>query len=83
MFVSADGVQYGTFKVGPDVATDHDIGPWHITADGQFCNTWHVWRGRRERCYAAYREGETFELHAQDRLGTEVFRRVAGNPEGY
>jgi hypothetical protein len=83
MFVSADGVQYGTFKVGPDVGTDHDIGPWHITPDGHFCYRWSVGDGGRERCFAVYREGETLELYPKDRLGKEMFRRVPGNPEGY
>ena len=69
-------------KVGPCVAR-HDVGTWHITADGHFCRTWHVWDGQRERCFAVYREGETFELELQDRFAKEVYRRVPGNPEGY
>jgi hypothetical protein len=83
MFVSADGMQYSTFKAGPDAGIEHDVGTWYITPDGHFCNTWHAWRGRRERCFAVYREGETLELYPQDRLGKDVFRRVPGNPEGY
>ena len=80
LFLAASGVQYGASKGGPG----HDVGTWHITADGQFCNTWHVWRGRRERCFVVYREGETFELHATDRLDKGVsHHRVPGNPEGY
>jgi hypothetical protein len=90
MFVSADGVLYGTFKGGPAAGTEHDVGRWHITPEGQFCRTWHVWDKRRERCYTLhvalpvmYRGGETFEFSVQDRWGTEMYRRVPGNPEGY
>ena len=35
LFLAASGVQYGASKGG----TEHDVGTWHITADGQFCNT--------------------------------------------
>ena len=83
MFVAADGMQYGRLKTRPDAGAEHDVGTWHITPDGHFCNTWHVWRSRRERCFAVYREGETFELYPQDRLGKDAYRRVLGNPEGY
>jgi hypothetical protein len=82
IFVAPDGVLYGTLKGGPDMGTEHDMGSWHITPDGHFCSTcW--WGGRREHCFAVYREGETFELYLKDRFGREVFRRVPGNPEGY
>jgi hypothetical protein len=77
IFLAASGVQYGRWPAATDVGT------WHITADGQFCNTWHVWRGRRERCLLVYPEGETFELHAKDHLEKGVYRHVPGNPEGY
>lgn len=77
MFPAADGVLYGTTK------DDIDVGTWHITPDGEFCRTWHVWDGRRERCYAVYREGETFELYTKGRWGKVVARRTPGNPEGY
>jgi hypothetical protein len=77
IFPAASGVQYGRWPAASDVGT------WHITADGYFCNTWHVWRGRRERCHVVYREGETFELQAKDRLDKGVLRRALGNPEGY
>jgi hypothetical protein len=83
MFVSADGVLYGTFKGGPDASTEDDVGRWHIMPEGEFCRTWHVWDGRRERCYSMYREGETFEFSPKDRFVKEVYRRVLGNPEGY
>jgi hypothetical protein len=83
MFVAGDGVLYGTFSRRPDGGTEHDVGRWHITPEGQFCHTWHVWDRRRERCFAVYREGETFELYPQDRLGKDEYRRVPGNPEGY
>jgi hypothetical protein len=79
LFLATSGVQYGASKGG----TEYDVGTWHITADGYFCNTWHVWRGRRERCHIVYREGETFELQAKDRLDKGVLRRAPGNPEGY
>jgi hypothetical protein len=79
LFLAASGVQYGASKGG----TEHDVDTWHVTADSQFCNMWHMWRGRRERCFVVYREGETFALHAKDRLDKEVYRRVLGNPEGY
>jgi hypothetical protein len=81
MFVSANGVLYGTFKGGPDGSTEHDVGRWHITADGQFC--WHMWGGRLAGCAAVYREGETFEFSPQDRFVREMYRRQPGNPEGY
>ena len=83
MFVSADGALYGTFTSGHAARTDDDIGRWHITPEGQFCRTWHVWERRRERCYTVYREGERFELTVQDRFDTGVYTRVPGNPEGY
>jgi hypothetical protein len=60
-----------------------DVGRWHIMSNGHFCRTWHVWDGRRERCYAVNWEGETFELCMQDRWSKEAVRRVSGNPEGY
>ena len=83
MFVAADGRLYGRFKGGPAASTEDDVGRWDITPEGQFCRTWHVWDHRRERCYAVYRAGETFELSMRDRFGKEVYRRVPGNPEGY
>ncbi|MGH8072303.1 MAG: serine hydrolase [Candidatus Entotheonellia bacterium] len=83
IFLAADGDQYGTFKPGLDGSTEHDVGTWHITADGQFCGRWNVWGGRREDCSTAYREGETFAFYRNDRLDKGVFRRVSGNPEGY
>src|SRR5262249_36213059 len=82
MFVSADGMLYGTFTRESAARTD-DVGRWHITPEGQFCRTWHVWERRRERCYTVYREGERFELTVQDRFDTGVYTRVPGNPEGY
>jgi hypothetical protein len=82
-FAAADGVLYGIWKLEPDLDIRHDVGRWHITADGQFCSQWHVWDGQRERCFAVYREGETFELELKDRFAKEVYRRVLGNPEGY
>jgi hypothetical protein len=83
LFVAADGVLYGKLKAEPDLGTWHDVGRWHIAPDGQFCSQWHVWDGQRERCFAVYREGETFDLELQDRFAKEVYRRVLGNPEGY
>jgi len=77
MFLAAGGVLYGAVK------DDIDIGTWHMTPEEQFCRTWHVGDGHRKRCYAMYREGETFTLELQDRWGQEVLRRVPGNPEGY
>jgi hypothetical protein len=81
--VAADGMLYGTFTSGPDGGTEHDVGLWHITADGQFCNRWHVWLGRREGCSAVSREGEIFTFSPKDRFGTAVYRRMPGHPEGY
>jgi hypothetical protein len=46
------------------------------------CSWSHIW-DRRERCYALYQEGETFEFSPKDRFETEVFRRVPGNPKDY
>jgi hypothetical protein len=77
IFLAASGAQYARW---PEAI---EVGTWRITTDGHFCNTWHVWRGWRERCSAVYREGETFELHAKNRLDKDVYRRVLGNPEGY
>jgi CubicO group peptidase (beta-lactamase class C family) len=77
MCLAAGGVLYGGSKDAIDVGT------WQIMPDGQFCRTWHVWDGRRERCYAVNWEGETFELCMQDRWSKEAVRRVSGNPEGY
>jgi hypothetical protein len=83
LFVVADGARYGTVKAECDLGTWHDVGRWHITADGQFCSQWHTCDGLRERYLAVYREGETFELKLKDRFAKEVYRRVLGNPEGY
>jgi Beta-lactamase len=90
MFVSADGTLYGTFTRRPDGGTEHDVGRWHITPEGQFCRTWHVWDHRHERCYTLhlslpvmYRGGESFEFAVTDRWETELYRRVPGNAEGY
>src|SRR2546425_8094092 len=58
MFVSADGVLYSTFKSGSDGGTEHDVGTWRITADGQFC--WHRWGGRLSGCSTVSQDGETF-----------------------
>jgi hypothetical protein len=90
MFVGTDGTLYGTFTRQPDGVTDHDVGRWHITPEGQFCRTWHVWEHRRERCYTlhvsrpALEQGdETFAFAVTDRWGTALYRRVPGNPEAY
>jgi hypothetical protein len=83
MLVAADGLLYGTFTRRPDAGPEHDVSRWHITPDGQFCRTWHVWDHRRERCSVVYRQGETFELEPKDRFAKEVYQRVLGNPEGY
>jgi hypothetical protein len=90
MFVAADGVLYGAFTRRPDGGTEHAVGRWHITPEGQFCRTWHVWDHRRERCYTLHvslpvmsQGGETFDFAVTDRWGTELYRRVPGNPEGY
>jgi hypothetical protein len=67
--LEAGGVLYGTRQ------DDLDVGRWHITPAGQFCLQWNVWDGRRERCYAVYRDGETFELSVPDRWRKVVIRR--------
>jgi hypothetical protein len=77
IFPAAGGVLYGARK------DDIDVGTWHITSDGYYCRQWHVWDGRRERCFAVYRESESFALYTKDRWGKVVFRRAPGNPEGY
>jgi hypothetical protein len=76
VFMATNGVLYGTFKSGPDGGMAHDVGRWHITPEGQFCYTWHVWEGRREGCYTVYREGETFALSRQDRFAESVPTRI-------
>jgi hypothetical protein len=77
IFPAAGGVLYGARK------DDIDVGTWRITSDGYYCRQWHVWDGRRERCFAVYRESESFALYTKDRWGKVVFRRAPGNPEGY
>jgi hypothetical protein len=90
MLVAADGRLYGTLTRRPGGGMEHDVGRWHITPEGQFCRTWHVWDHRRERCYTLsvslpvmYQGGETYEFAATDRWDTALYRRVPGNPEGY
>jgi hypothetical protein len=90
MFVAADGVLYGTFTRRPDGGTEHDVGRWHITPEGQFCRAWHVWDHRRERCYTLQvtppdlsQGDDTFAFAVIDRWGRARYRRVPGNPEGY
>ncbi len=77
VFIEPGGRVFGT---GRD---DVDVGAWHITPDGHYCRTWNVWDNGRARCYTVYRDGETFELHVQDRLGKSVLTRRVGNPERY
>jgi hypothetical protein len=81
-FIAADDVLYATVKGGSDGAA-HDMGTWHITADGQWCRTWNVWENRQEHCHTVYREGESFAFAAKNQFGTAVCRRAPGNPEGY
>jgi hypothetical protein len=90
MLVSADGLLYGTLTHRPDGGKEHDVGRWHITPEGQFCRTWHVWDHRRERCYTlhvsrpvSYQVDETFAFAVTDRWGTELYRRASGDPEVY
>jgi hypothetical protein len=90
MFVGADGTLYGTFTPQSDGVTEHDVGRWRITPEGQFCRTWHAWDHRRERCHTlrrsrpgAYHGGDSFDFVATDRWGAPPYRRVPGNPEGY
>ena len=68
-----------------DLSLWYDVGTWRIMPDGHVCWNWNwrVWDSRRERCYAVYREGRTFEFYPQDRLGREVYIRVIGNREDY
>jgi hypothetical protein len=83
IFLSLDGVLYGTFTSNLAGGTWQDIGRWHITPEGQLCSRWHALDNRWERCVAVYREGETFELYRQDDWMQAVYRRAPGNPEGY
>ncbi len=84
VFVAPGGVLYGMLKGKPDGGTEYDVGTWHITPDGQVCNRWNVWDGRRERCATVYREGESFAFSLQERFEKEIYTtRVPGNPEGY
>lgn len=90
MFAATDGTLYGTFTPQPDGVTEHDVGRWHITPEGQLCRTWHTWDHRRERCYTLrrsrprlYQEGNFFDWAATDRWGAAPYQRVPGNPEGY
>jgi hypothetical protein len=77
-FMAPGGRLYGV--PGND---DIDVGSWRITPDGSYCRGWNVFDGRRERCFAVYRDGETFDLHVRDRWGTVSLRRTPGNPERY
>jgi hypothetical protein len=90
MFAATDGTLYGTFAPQPDGVTEHDVGRWHITPEGQLCRTWHTWDHRRERCYTLHPSragldpgGHTFDWAATDRWGAAPHRRAPGNPEGY
>jgi hypothetical protein len=90
MYVSADGLLFGTLTGRPDGGPEHGVGWWHIRPEGQFCRTWHVWDHRRERCYTLHRShpvlsqgGDSFEFAVTDRWGTALYRRVPGNAEGY
>jgi Beta-lactamase len=78
LYLGAGGVLYGTSHDGVDVGT------WHITPDGQWCCTWHVWDGRRERCYAVSRVGtDQFSLYPHDTWDRWDVTRRPGIPEGY
>jgi hypothetical protein len=90
MFAATDGRLYGTFTPQPDGVTEHDVGRWQITPEGQLCRTWHAWDHRRERCYTLHpsraglsQGGSFFDWAATDRWGAAPHRRVPGNPEGY
>ncbi len=76
-FVATNGAQYAM------LTGETEVGRWRITPEGEYCRTWFVWDNRRERCFTADREGETFTFYPKDGLGKQVFRRVPGNPEGY
>ena len=39
LFMAADGVLYGTLTSGPDGGTEHDVGTWRTTAEGQLCGS--------------------------------------------
>jgi hypothetical protein len=78
LYLAAGGMLYGTSHEGVDVGT------WHIRPDGQWCRTWHVWEGRRARCYAVSRVGtDQFTLYPQDTWDRWDIRRRSGIPEGY
>lgn len=78
LYLAAGGVLYGTSHESVDVGT------WHITSDGQWCRTWHVWDGGRERCYTVSRVGtDQFTLYPHDTWDRWDVTRRPGNPEGY
>jgi hypothetical protein len=78
LYLAAGGRLYGTSPEGVDVGT------WHITTDGQWCRTWHVWAGGRERCYTVSRVGtDQFTLYPHDTWDRWDVTRRRGNPEGY
>jgi hypothetical protein len=78
LYLGAGGVLYGTSHDGVDV------GAWHITPDGQWCRTWHVWDGRRERCYAVARVGtDQFSLYPHGTWDRWDVTLRPGIPEGY
>jgi hypothetical protein len=78
LYLVASGVLYGTSHDGVDV------GRWHISPDGQWCRTWHVWDGRRERCYAVARVGtDQFSLYPHGTGDRWDVTRRPGIPEGY
>ena len=65
------GAAYGT-------ASDaRDLGTWTITPGGRVCRAWTVWDNGLSRCYAVFRDGETYTFDIPS--GSVVSRR-AGAP---
>jgi hypothetical protein len=56
-------------------------GTWAITSEARVSHTWTKWDNRLPRCYAIYREGESFAFEVPERLSRFVARRTPGGLE--
>ncbi len=75
LFFAAGGRLYGT---APDA---RDLGTWTITPGGRVCRAWTVWDNGLSRCYAVFRDGETYAFDIPERFSRFVARRNPGGLE--
>lgn len=75
LFFAAGGRLYGA---APD---DVDRGTWTITADARLCRTWTKWDHGLSRCYAMYRDGESYSFEIPGRFTRAIGRRAPGGLE--